>query len=124
MIVVDVAANSPNLDGQSKYRVTEHARGFSIEGPDRPQVQVWCRPTYFEVGPSHLQRFGPPLGTNVQNRPVRRQPWAMNSLIAQPGRRVTQPRLLTGRRVNSAPEARLEASAASLTRSPKLGARN
>ena len=47
----------------SKYHVTEHARGFSLEGPDRPRVQVSCGPTFLEVdvpcfagGPS--QRFG------------------------------------------------------------------
>ena len=54
---------SSGWSGPSKYRVTEYAHGFRIEGPDRPPVQVWCRPTLLDVdvpsfpgGPS--QRFG------------------------------------------------------------------
>ena len=39
------------LPHPSKYRVTQHTRGFSLEGPGRPRVRVSCRPTFLEVEP-------------------------------------------------------------------------
>ena len=44
LLVTIKAAPSP-----SKYHVTEHARGFSLKGPDRPRVHVSCGPTFLEV---------------------------------------------------------------------------
>ena len=49
--------------GSSKYRVSEHAHGFSIEGPHRPRVQVSCLPNFLAVDVAspldgRLQRFG------------------------------------------------------------------
>ena len=59
LTIVGEAGTSPERFGPSKYHLVEHAHGFSLEGPDRPLVQVSCGPTFLEVD---VPRFpgGPP----------------------------------------------------------------